>query len=63
MSTYYSLQGVYDSVQIFALILSSVGKNADENRFRQHKSDFGMAVRIQSEHTENAWRQILLGTV
>lgn len=36
MSTYYSLQGVYDSVQIFALILSSVGMNADENRFRQH---------------------------
>lgn len=36
MSTYYSLQGVYDSVQIFALVLSSVGTDTDEVYFVEY---------------------------
>lgn len=63
LSTFYSLQGLSNTVQVFALILSTIGELYLPTTSMGDIFLISFAVPLKGKHLEDKWRQLFLGTM
>lgn len=63
LAPFYSLQGVFNTFQIFALILSTIGMLGDEHSFFAHAYPLILVVPVSGRNLEDKWKKLFLGTM
>lgn len=63
LSTFYSLQGLSNTVQVFALILSTIGELYLPTTSMGDIFLISFSVPLKGKHLEDKWRQLFLGTM